>query len=941
MRTFIISLLILTNTNLWGQIDTNWTQYQLADYVYGNLNAAVPTQKLFNRTFIEDTLFSVAWNTNEIMKDTTLGANSDHVYTMLYELKLMSSDTVTVPDRLTVFDAVYSYMGKIEFDDEQYHYPIGIMDYKFNVLDEEASIANGSIYLQDSAYHLASNNLVLTEKNATLIAPLFDNYDSEVMAVVFKKEFFLSNYRSVDDISSIFLRHNLSASYLTFDQTYYFTPDTTENQTFYVEITYTDNTILKTFFTIHTPFSAQKKNESKSSSFAGCTQEGEIDIDDNKLKWCLVSRCGYNGRIFKPYILITGYRPPIFGQSFEKTWQIYNDEHHSLLNSLRDNNYDVFLVKFNIHVKPYKHGMAESAVLLEKFIIWVNTMKGAYSGQENVIQGNSMGSDIARLTLLTMEKKHFENPAYPHHHTRLNISYDGNFYGANIPLGYQAQIISAFKYPAFFNIFTYLQKATLGVFLYATLNQKTVKELLMYHVNAINEPIFVYPHENHSYVTPTHHWRRQGYYDMLATVDNPNSPYFFPMPLYTRNIAISLGHISENNSQNHLGFNLAGEYWKNINLGLWQFKIGTAKYMPSGQTFQLFKRKKAGLFGGVKHEVHVSQMQEIDNASGSYLDGLGNIISVANWTYFSLINLFDGKDYFSHKSVLTALGINKNLWPSDGSHTLNMQSLGLMYNKFDIANNPPSNHYGYPNLGRPNDHFQVTPFEAIYIDNEIDPHIKLKDATPWFVDSLNNFILNEVEPWYLGLQNQHLGAQARANYKYIAYRRAKYRIVVGKKVTPTTDPGDYVVEANAELTLKAGEEIHLKPGVHFKAGSSVHLVPEYDACNDAKSALTNHSDDENNSKTAVDLREKEPIEKIEKGFDLYPNPASQTLTIAAKNKTAFDGFAIIDLQGKKCLEQYLEISESLNIDVSMLKKGIYIVAIQSGKEILHYKLIME
>ena len=206
---------------------------------------------------------------------------------------------------------------------------------------------------------------------------------------------------------------------------------------------------------------------------------------------------------------------------------------------------------------------------------------------------------------------------------------------------------------------------------------------------------------------------------------------------------------------------------------------------------------------------------------------------------------------------------------------------------------------------------------------------------------MNNFILNEVEPWYLGLQNQHLGAQARANYKYISYRRAKYRIVVGKNVTPTTDPGDYVVETNAELTLKAGEEIHLQPGVHFKAGSSVHLVPEYDACNDAKSALTNHSDDESNSKTAVDLREKEPIEKIEKGFDLYPNPASQTLTIAAKNKTAFDGFAIIDLQGKKCLEQYLEISESLNIDVSMLKKGIYIVAIQSGKEILHYKLIME
>ncbi len=95
---------------------------------------------------------------------------------------------------------------------------------------------------------------------------------------------------------------------------------------------------------------------------------------------------------------------------------------------------------------------------------------------------------------------------------------------------------------------------------------------------------------------------------------------------------------------------------------------------------------------------------------------------------------------------------------------------------------------------------------------------------------MNNFILNEVEPWYLGLQNQHLGAQARANYKYISYRRAKYRIVVGKNVTPTTDPGDYVVEANAELTLKAGEEIHLQSGVHFKAGATFHAKMEFPYC---------------------------------------------------------------------------------------------------------------
>ena len=49
------------------------------------------------------------------------------------------------------------------------------------------------------------------------------------------------------------------------------------------------------------------------------------------------------------------------------------------------------------------------------------------------------------------------------------------------------------------------------------------------------------------------------------------------------------------------------------------------------------------------------------------------------------------------------------------------------------------------------------------------------------------------------------------------------------------DKGDYVVEANANLTLKAGDEILLKPGVHFKAGSNVYIVPEYQVCYDLKS----------------------------------------------------------------------------------------------------------
>ena len=111
-------------------------------------------------------------------------------------------------------------------------------------------------------------------------------------------------------------------------------------------------------------------------------------------------------------------------------------------------------------------------------------------------------------------------------------------------------------------------------------------------------------------------------------------------------------------------------------------------------------------------------------------------------------------------------------------------------------------------------------------------YIKLGGATTANRDATNLFFLDEVEPWYLGLQNQALGSQARANYTYRAYRIARNAISVGYHVTPSTPDGDYTTEPNAVLNLRAGETIELKNGTHFKPGSEVHLKIEYFPCTD-------------------------------------------------------------------------------------------------------------
>jgi hypothetical protein len=950
MKKYLLSFFICIAFCGFGQIDTlnPLTAKQIADSVFGNLNQYIPTQKLYNRLLFEDTSYSIAWNTHHFSKDSiNYPASSDNLYGLIYELKSMSIDTSTVEEPLTIFKRAQEFTGAIEFEEHKFVYPIGIVDFNYNYLDKNSEISYGNLTEENQVLYVNNSYVNIGTRKANLIAPMYDFFDSDSMGIVFKTDFFFSNYRSSDEISSIEITNQTTRRNLQFNEIFYFKTRNDSVQKFEVEVIYNSGEKIAHHFVLQTPGLKGKILSKSESTLPGCTQflvDGaeEIDISGNKISWCLIPRCDYNGRIMKPYFLLTGYRPPILEQSFETTWEYYNDEHGDLLNSLIANNYDVFIVRFNIHARPFSHGMIESAELLMKFIEEVNAAKNTSLGHENILQGSSMSADIARLTLLTMEKKHLEDDSYPHHHSRLNIAYDANYYGANLPLSYQYQIISHVKYPAA-NILGIpgtlayqAAKLALSLFLYSSLEQKAMKQLLQYHALASDDLLFTSPFVNID-IVPSMHPRRQEFYDALNAVDN--GVHIFPMPIATRNISISLGKIKDLNSYNDARFLPAGANWRNINLLLWRFKLSTAKYTPPGTYTNLFIRRKTAInFWSspfVHHKVNVSQMLEVDNAAGSYLPGAGNLIQAGNWAYFPINasgDFLSGENFqFSHKSVVTALGINRNLWPSNGSMTLDMQQMGLMnINKLPSGALVPSSNYGYPNLGRPNDHFQVTPFEAIYVDNLINPHIRYVDPVDApDVPFVNDFLANEIEPWYLGLQNNRLGSTARANYTYHSYRRAKHQIVVGHLVTPTTDPGDYVVEANADLTLKAGDFIHIKEGVHFKAGSIVHIVPEYDICNDSK-RRSNPNQSTSGSETSLSYEtyndntgQKEERELI----FLFPNPANDILHIKTSNSTQMQELQIYNLMGRKLMEEN-NSHNVISLDITFLEKGSYIIQIR-------------
>ncbi|MNK12807.1 hypothetical protein D3C87_308840 [compost metagenome] len=971
MKKFITGMFLLMSLHGWGQVDTVFlSREQLADTIYNSLDKKCPTGFLANKLSLLPS-DSLILKTAAYYRDSAPKyADADKMLRWLYEMNQIA----TRPNKLPHMDSVLSksseYVGEMEFEQEIIVIPIGIFDLKFDSIDEQTGLTSGTLTREGSIWKDQNPGdwSIVSTDHSSLAGPLFDYFSSDLMGLVIKRDFFLSNNRTAEEIANLkFIRNGVERE-VNFDEIALFTPYRDTIQYFKLKVTYSDSSVITFNFMLHTPESGEKSMEKNlfdpeewendpdeyqnSCSLLeipwspGCKDCGKIeDNRGNKIKWCFIPSCSREGyddeQPEKPYILVTGYRPPMFGQSFKKTWKIYSENHASLLQNLRGQDYDIFLVKFNIAGKPNVHGMEESAALLERLLLHLNLnmKKGDYF--ENIIQGSSMGEEIVRLTLLRMEKKHMDyNDDYPHHHTRLNVSYDANFYGANIPLGYQYQVYSEHWYKT--NYFGIVDMFLSG-FLYNTVNQKTFKELVMYHAASYNDNIFTSPNQIIPYTTPSHHWRRQGFLNALAAVDN--GEHIFPMPVATRNIAISLGKISGKNSDNDERHNNAGEYWLNISVLGFRFRTGTAKYMPSGQTFQIFRRQIPPVFlnpfqSVCKHEVNVSEMQEIDNVSGSFMNGISNFVEVADWAYFPLFQLWTGRNRYTHKPVVTALGINKNLWPSNGSMTVNVQDLGLMYNQFDIVNIPQSNYYGYPNLGRPNDHFQLTPFEAIYIDNNIDPHIDMSGGGN-HVDKLNDFIYGEAEPWYLALQNQVVGSRARLNYPYYVRRRARNVITVGHLVTPSTDPGDYVTLENVEMDLRAGQEINLKPGIHFQEGSTVHLKIEFENCpQNRMDQDQSGSGERGNVKQETRWKEPEQVNLKEKRLRLYPNPSyNGAFVLEAKEENSISSIRVFTTYGILVMDIPENETPILRSD-KPLPTGTYVIQVIVGDQLEIHKLVV-
>jgi hypothetical protein len=886
--TFFV-LFILFSSTLIGQQDTiSITKRDLADSIYGLINLAnMPSGRLFNRQFrptTESTLFH--FSKDSLTSQDTI--KPDYIYNSLLELKNISLNPELEIDAWTLFDSVQKFCLEEEFDNNRVIIPITFVDKTYHYYNDSTLVANGTIALNSENRFDETNNStvqIFDEKRIRLAGPLYDFMSADIYHFYAKRDWLVMD--SIDNIDHYSIGVGDKWYELPFDT---YLPIIAPREiafNFKIRVHYKNESQQKNAMDWMIEFLAQYSNLTLMDQPINkkiCSEDNQISHGNNKLQWCLVHGCTTDQfEAEKPFILLTGYRPPILSQSFDKTYDNYSTYHNALLELLRNEHaFDVYLVRFNIHSQTQTHGIVESAKLLKDFIHYVNNRKtiasssGSYN--ENVIMAASMSCDVARLALLMMEKEHLEGA--DHHHTRLLISYDGNFYGANIPLASQAMLYSNKSVPKPITL-----SQSLLMYMYSAMNQKATKQLLAYHIATANENPYDNPFLDVSKVASPNQ-ERINFLSFLNSYDN--GVYTTPMPNKIRHVGVSLGKISGTNDENvpnGLDFNGEGENWVDLSNFFEKYILRSAKFTTSGEYFKLFHRDLIicptcflGIpipFYVVKERLNVSQMQEVDNAGGSYLPGGGNVLAISNLVMFGG---FQNKIQFSHKSVVTALAINPTLWPGDGSMRVNVQDLGLMYRSYsNLQNNIKSNYIGYPHIGRPTDYRNITPFDAVYIDNKINPHINLKDDIAADADSLRDFLLNEIEPDYLFLQNFELGSQARPDYTYRAKRRAKVAIYVGDSITPSTPFGPYKLAPNADLILVAGDYLEIDGEFETEFGTQFTASTEYQYCNPNKISPSDGSADDYGEGLMLELLDanKEKWEIIEKDeLSMYPNPTN-------------------------------------------------------------------
>lgn len=463
--------------------------------------------------------------------------------------------------------------------------------------------------------------------------------------------------------------------------------------------------------------------------------------------------------IKRPIILLPPYRPqkPVEQEvSMGFYYCKYNID--GFIDEMVSKGYDIIIIKES----PGDQRISTSGKLLADFITDINRIKEHnYPDEswENIVFGFSAGGQHARYGLNELERRHMEWGT-PHHHTRLYVPVDSPHNGANVPVSSQT---------VFWEYRRTGNPVAVGV--YIGLTDDASKDMLTHHISSNNISL-VGQGSHYVSLTPTN--RRLGLLNELE--NNFNHQYSHndqrkTFPAFSRNIAVSMGRFDQGYDQEY-GLGSSELLFRQIfgfptlhGFRAFNNALFAAPINPSSD--KVILRRMETKVGLNVLTASINRFYRTDNSSPGYdqargghknvfYDGLDNppaaqyvgAVQIMRYPAFGLgTKFYDGNVSFM---PLTSAFAIKDGNTANVLQNFNPQNEDMMFqSELAISQNEPSNHFGYPHLGRPNDHFEITPFEAIYADDNtyehIDPINTVEEGKEDYLDSIRVFLRDEIE----------------------------------------------------------------------------------------------------------------------------------------------------------------------------------------------------
>lgn len=943
MSKFMKGMFLLICLNGWGQADTLVfsNPREMMEYAFSKTDFKNSSNPYFrNATMeLEDSVFNKL-----IYKEQPLYCSGKGILGLFSLMNWW--DMSRNFHRDSVLFPVYDHFYSLD-EHGQLKIPFYVVDLKINSLRPAVAEAFRTSTGKDPYRKIVSNDLM--EDEVLYASAFLDSFAyNNVILELNEKTFFTNTNRSIDFVE---IKRRNETRVLYFNSSIEISDWLTGKQKLLFTIHFSDEKQVE----VNQLVEMNKREVAKSDVHQHFEWYQTIYPDDYTsssiyspdLKFSTYYACSDN-KLRKPFIMVAGWGTHTDNDFINnyKNWptsiqQLSNQfNQEGLIENLHDEGFDVIICQFF----PPNAYVEKNAELLEKLIVHVNNLKfqnGSY--QENIIMGFSAGSLATRLALQKMEYKHLHaNGLHPH--TRLYISNDGEHGGANIPLGMQHAVEYLWEYeynpygfyiPGYFGNLNALDGDTYG--LHYVLNAPLSAQLLHYFYTETGSGSS--PGQG-----PSDY--RTSYLAKHTTYNHSKNGARLGFPSFQRMISISNGSSTPNynfsdysSNQSPYPSETGAIFFKQSgSLMGWVNRRFEATFLTHG-IHRVFYYEFKQLFKGwkVAYEAKTKDPMVLDNAPGGIIFiGQNPIININNELQSELTGAPDiiHDHLFSFTpTVLTHDVKDLNSSLNNGYPDYDFKKHFLMFdNEVSVSFSNPvpnsSNHYGYPHLGYPGNHYDYTVFDALFCWDQNTEHLlgNLKDPNAYsgigssMKGVLKNFVVEEAEPDHIFLQNLRIGFFARPNYPYRVDYEAGNTIHLGNHVTQKTDFLDFIAESNAIVDAQAVNEIHFTPGVHIKSGSDFHAYIGEIICE--KSQANNNSD----SHSGNESEEEQEFVNIRKDHSeqvsIFPNPSKQQFSILW-GESGFAEVCILDLSGKELFKKVVPLEKS--VVHHELKPGFYIV----------------